>query len=161
MSRPFLSLPAIVISTLALATLPAQAACFAGHYTMKPKSDSVSDPKSGLTWQRCLPQQKGNFCTGDDLRMTQVEAAMYAKSQPGWRLPTHAELLTLTQPSCPGVAINSLFFPNQPRSEVWTSTQVDPLPQATFWIVEFAKGYDVPAKATNRYAVRLVRTTKQ
>lgn len=132
----------------------AHAACSKGAYVMANKSNEVLDTQTNLTWQRCLLGQTGSFCGGAPTLMTRAEAAVAATKQPGWRLPTHDELLTLVQPSCTGQGINSLYFPNQKEGKIWTSTKSD---GSGYWTVQFPGGYDDIVNATQLNGVRLVK----
>lgn len=151
-----------MLGSLALAS-SAAADAPASRYTF-PTAGTVYDTRTKLTWQRDLPDvypncsgtyaenygTPGQACTWDAANAYCVTLALDGG---GWRLPTHAELLTLVDPQNWNPAIDASAFPNTMqtsagvRDRFWTST-----PFAQFsgymWGVEFTYGYSEGYPAT-------------
>lgn len=131
----------------------ANAACNSGNYFRK--SDGILARNSGLVWSRCVTGKTGPTCKGEATLMTFQEAETIAKSQPGWRIPTRDELMTLIEQKCKSPRVNSSYFPNIPTTSVWSKT-----PSADnngFWTVDLIEGYDDIAYRGNNKALLLVK----
>lgn len=131
------------------------AVCTKGSYSMVPKSGEVKDLSTNLTWKRCLEGQSGSFCSGEPKKMSLTSSLELLKSNQGWRLPTHDELLTLVKADCANQSgLNSLYFPNQTNLKVWSSSRSD---GSGYWTVNFPNGDDDIVNANQQNAVRLVK----
>jgi hypothetical protein len=91
---------------------------------------SVSDKRTGLTWQVCaLGQQwqKDNTCELTPGLYHWQEAMLLAKENTdsdsdNWRLPTIKELNSIVEYQCNNPAINQAVFPNAGKNMHWSST---------------------------------------
>ena len=94
---------------------------------------TVSDNRTGLTWQQGEPGQMswGNalsYCVGLTLG-----------GQSDWRLPNVKELRSLVDYTRSGLLINTLLFPNAHASHYWSSTTNAYYPHLA-WYVHFSYG---------------------
>lgn len=145
--KSFLLLYGLVIA------MPLHAACLTGHYQLS--KQVVMDRDSGRVWSRCAVGQSGSLCLGKPKLLTFAEAQQWAQRQPGWRLPTHDELMGLIQPHCSTTHLNSGAFPNVPTEAVWSAT-----PSADgngYWVVDLREGFDDIVNRTSLKAVWLVQ----
>ena len=74
-------------------------------------NDTVTDNRTGLTWQRDF-----------GLQMTAPAAQTFCSQLGGFRVPTLKELLTLVDPTRINPAIDPTIFPGTPNSPFWSST---------------------------------------
>jgi hypothetical protein len=127
-----------------------------------------------LTWQRCMVGQtwNGTACTGSASTLTWSQARAVTSNfagQTDWRLPTALELDSLVDYTKANHTINTDVFPeSDPELWVWsgsTSAVIDSQPedQRYTWGVSFKYGglssADTNVNSTDRYGVRLVRST--
>lgn len=74
-----------------------------------------------------------------------------------WRVPTLRELRSIVDRGRAGPALNTVYFPNDKKSYVWSSS-----PYAgditRVWLLYFYHGYNVDNGKMNRFHVRLVRS---
>jgi basic membrane protein A len=124
----------------------------------------VLDLRTGLVWARCSvgQQWKNGSCEGRPSVLSWQAAVETARSTRGvqgaWRLPTHRELTSLADRSCPRPAINGTWFPGTAMANYWTATPSPEDPEAKAWTVDFFDGgYKAPASKTQPQHVRLVR----
>lgn len=113
-------------------------------------SDTVKDPKTGLTWQRNI----------SDAEYTWREAVNPCRALgSGWRLPALKELLTLVDPirgSSP--AIDTQAFPATSRTDVYWTASPFVGDRAQAWNVNFGGGgYASHDMIESEYSVRCVR----
>lgn len=139
-----------------LAASTAQAACLSGRYVTR--GDEVIDRQSGLAWSRCAIGQTGASCNGKPTLYSFAESIQFAKTRPGWRVPSRDELMTLVQPACHAPSINSRFFPNVMDMSVWSTTPSADNNGSGGWVVNLLEGYDEIVNRTNAKALRLVRS---
>ncbi len=127
------------------------------------KNGTVTNNKTGLTWQRCVMGKTWNdgYCDGTATTYKQSDAAKLTSDlggQTDWRLPTYKELLTIVDYGTSAPAINSTVFPDTPVTDFWTTT-----PKAeeadSFWNVGFKSGQGGYTSKTTEYSARLVRGT--
>jgi hypothetical protein len=87
------------------------------RYTLDAASVTVTDNRTGLTWQRSV----------DPVRYTWDQAKSYCQglllAAGGWRLPTYKELLTLVDPTNVTLSIDAGAFPGTPAGP----------PEDAFW----------------------------
>lgn len=144
-------------------------ACPASDYQIE--DDRVTDPATGLTWQRCSLGQSwsGSECL-DEAETLNWEEALALSGDPeampasplgslydeGWRLPNQKELASLLNGLCPEVAIDDVAFPGTAAGRYWTSSPFADYGLAA-WVVDFSGGAIHDSARTNRHYVRLVR----
>lgn len=135
---------------------------------------TVTDPATGLMWDRCVWGQTGTDCFGGsaaDLTWQQaLRAAVTANAGAGhrgyndWRLPNRTELESLvdiTKATPP--RINTTAFPNTLSDFFWSSTvytpsnEFAPNPDGA-WVVSFGDGGSSAPFQTDVNRVRLVRS---
>ena len=90
----------------------------------------VSDPQTGLMWQRCALGQTwvAPECVGEAQLLTynQALAAMSALNQHGsqgfndWKLPHLKELAFIAEPRCRTPRVRLDLFPNTPSGRFWS-----------------------------------------
>jgi hypothetical protein len=112
---------------------------------------TVSDPTTGLLWQRSVP----------DTTMTWSEAKAYCPALVldglrGWRVPSTIELLSIVDPTRAMPSIDPAAFPCTPATSFWASTP-DPTTVGNAWYVYFGTGYSQTATALSSIRVRCVR----
>lgn len=142
--RTWLSAGLVPMAVILLAGAWARADAPAGRYAIT--ADTVTDTRTGLTWQRAVSPTRlasnmaSGHCTG------------------GWRLPRKKELQTLVDVSRPdpGPAIDVNAFPNTPTdSPFWTSTAAA---DGGMWTLSFLAGETMRVFAPNQSLwVRCVR----
>ena len=124
---------------------------------------TVTDTRTGLTWQTCELGKSGADCQGTSTQMGWDEATQVAKSSKvggfdDWRLPTIEELLSIAEDRCINPSINASVFPNSSSSQVWTSWIADEL-KGGAWFVLFLDGTPGLQYKGDPAAIRLVRST--
>ena len=114
-------------------------------------ADTVRDTKTGLTWQRKV----------DPTSRAQPDAGAYCKASTlsggRWRVPTRAELLSLTDRALNAPAIDSEVFPDTPLARFWTSTPAAANSSNYSWVVSFADGASNDLTNSTPARVRCVR----
>ncbi len=135
-----------------------------GRYIVYEDS-TVTDSRTQLMWMRCPYGQLYDFrwrtCTGRAERMAWEEATAVARDRvhghSDWRLPTRAELLSLTERQRGRPPIDLRVFPGTPSGPFWTGTPFQARSELV-WYVYFDHG-GVPAYGERDYPryVRLVR----
>lgn len=123
-----------VFILVSIAVASAEAAAPAGRYNISADTKTVTDTKTGLVWQRDVP----------DIRPTWVDARVWCRNNEsslpgsGWRLPSIEELRTIVDSSVVYPAIDSAAFPNLPGDHYWywssTRTAAD---SSRAWVVYF------------------------
>jgi hypothetical protein len=125
------------------------------------KDGIVTDIKTALMWKQCSEGLSSGCTTGTATTHTYKEAIELANSTTfatysDWRLPNIKELASLATHNRYHPAINSIFFPNTPSSDFWSSApyanDVDDARTLNFNI-----GYDDNSIRSNSHYVRLVR----
>ena len=132
--------------------IPGHTACTLGHYQNTAKG--VKDLSTGHLWAKCLSGQKGASCKGEAQTLTHMQAETLLHLTPGWRLPSHDELLTLVQNDCAAGHINSVYFPNSGTVAAWTDSAATGV--GSYWTVDFNTGFDDIADRTSAKVVRLI-----
>lgn len=117
---------------------------------------------TGLVWKKCVEGLSGLACDqGTASTMDWSQALTHAASHEyagptAWRLPNIKELASIAETACYGPAINLSIFPNDPGSNVWSSS-----PYAQFstyaWFLNFNFGNDDAGSKDYTNYVRLVR----
>jgi Protein of unknown function (DUF1566) len=159
----------IALVLLGLYTVTAAAICpsrpTTERFTYSSNGAEVTDLRTGLVWARCSVGQtwSGSACTNSASAFTHEGALQYAATQPGWRLPSGRELVTLADHGCANPAIDSTAFPNMQVGDMmfWTSASYLSQPRYV-WVVDFRKGEvygDYRSNSTD-FRVRLVRASQ-
>jgi hypothetical protein len=134
---------------------------------------TVTDPATGLMWDRCAWGQTGTDCSGDSAADLTWQAALGIAVEANtnnhlghndWRLPNRTELESLvdiTKATPP--RINTTAFPNTLSDLFWSSTVYTPsnefAPDPTSaWVVSFGDGGSGAPLQTEVNRVRLVRS---
>jgi hypothetical protein len=114
---------------------------------------TVTDMDTGLTWSRCVVGQSyvNGRCTGTPAVYSWQDALQYADTlrPQGWRLPNVKELESLTEARCASPSINGDVFPDQPETNLWSSTPT--------WAINFADGMAIRTGANAEHPIRLVK----
>ena len=126
------------------------------------KDGTVSNIKTGLTWQRCAVGQNWNNggCDGKSITYTQdkaIELIADTSGQTDWRLPTLTELLTIVDYSQSSPAINSIIFPDTPSNYFWTSNSAARDIYRMAWALQFYGGTTLTNYIDSVASARLVR----
>jgi hypothetical protein len=124
----------------------------------------VSDPTTGLIWQREVAQRNDGTCSGPVL-LRLDEATCYCNSLSvgnstgGWRLPSRMELVSLLTYGADPM-IDMTAFPNAPIGSYWSSSLESG--GTGGWFVDFSSGGVTPRHndTTAKYYVRCVRAGK-
>ena len=98
------------------------------HY-IDHKNGSITDKRTGLTWQVCALGQNwiGNDCDFNPTEHTWVEAMEIAEQaqlsgSDDWRLPSIKELMSIVEFQCSFPAMNKKVFPDPDVWFHWSST---------------------------------------
>ena len=127
---------------------------------------TVTDPATGLMWDRCAWGQTGADCAGDSASDHNWQAALGIavtantdnhRGYSDWRLPNSTELHSLLDITTFSPAINMAAFPNAPSGFFWSSTAYSPFP-ANAWNVNFGDGNTFAIVLNFDGLVRLVRS---
>jgi len=120
------------------------------HYDVQP--DTVRDLGTGLVWQRSAPDRTFTF---DDAR-SYCDQLILA-GQPGWRLPSMTELLTLIdERATTAPLIDATAFPHTPSEAFWTSSEFGGV-SGMAWQVYFDHGNGLYGLASAQFRARCVR----
>jgi hypothetical protein len=116
------------------------------------QQEAVRDLGTGLTWQRSVPD--GSF-TLDEARSYCAELDL--SGEPGWRLPSMTELLTLVDEGAqePPV-IDTVAFPSTPSEGFWSTSDFGGAPGLA-WQVYFDRGNALYGLSDVSFRVRCVR----
>jgi hypothetical protein len=116
---------------------------------------TITDRQTALMWQKQGDgrqydwyQATGNVCK-----------ALRTGGYIDWRLPSKDELITIVDKSAPqsGPTIKTSYFPGTFKAGYWSSTSDAGKPDYA-WLVDFVKGYVIPAvDKRNHWYVRCVR----
>lgn len=127
---------------------------------------TVSDPVTGLMWQRCIHGQSynaaTNSCTGTITNLNwqdslQAAVASDYADYTDWRMPNVKELASLIEHACEQPAINLTVFPDTPGGtpDYWTGSVA---PWGTsVWRVVFSRGFLSTSPPTGQLAGRAAR----
>lgn len=118
----------------------------------------VSDPQTGLVWQRCSVGQHwmdGVGCEGSPANATWSDAMRMANGV--WRVPSKDELLSLISATCQGPRADAEVFPITTVAMYWTSTEMS---SSYAWYVSLSDGSAFAYDRNKAFAVRLVRGGK-
>jgi Protein of unknown function (DUF1566) len=139
---------------------------------------TVTDNLNGLIWDRCVIGLSGDDCTTGAAQSFAWAAALQevtARNNANhlgyndWRLPNFKELFSLLKINGIGMLIDTVYFPNTPRSmpdgsdasaaTLWSSTVSSNTPaQAWARLVNFETGFSSAYRfRTETYRIRLVR----
>ena len=128
-------------------------------------SDTVTDTRTGLIWDRCAWGLSGADCAvGSAITMTWPQAlalpsaanANFHKTYSDWRLPNIRELASLLEHCRVAPTINEFAFPKTPALLFWSNSPVEPVVQNS-WVVEFSTGNVGGNTRSGTNLVRLVR----
>lgn len=143
------------------------------------RDGTVTDPRSGTVWQRCVAGQSwsGTSCTGQGYSLPWLIAMRFAKTdrflnQTDWRLPTKAEAESITgkYESCenakPRRAVSTVFglaSKDVGLGELWTSSPNPPDSVAISgshfaWRANLNEGGVGIMQHHTEFSVRLVRS---
>ena len=127
---------------------------------------TVTDNNTRLMWQKCSAGQNSDrTCSGTASENNWLQAtenvctALRTGGHSDWRLPSKDELVTIVDQSAPqpGPTIKTSYFPNTIKAGYWSST-ADASKPGGAWLVDFVKGYVIPAvNKKNHWYVRCVR----
>lgn len=127
---------------------------------------TVTDSSTGLMWQKCsVGQNNDSACRGTASEFNWFQAngtackALRTGGYSDWRLPSKDELVTIVDKSVPqsGPTIRTSYFPGTMKAGYWSSTADAGKPDVA-WLVDFVKGYVIPAvNKKNHWYVRCVR----
>ncbi len=143
----FLALAALLVVPAAVGHANAPA----GRYVDNTPG-TVSDTKTGLTWQQGFT----------DATYTWAAAQTYCHTLPlaggGWRVPNIKELQTLVDESTvnPAIDVSAQGFPGTPADLFWSSSPYAGYPLYA-WAVAFADGSNSVDATTDLSRVRCVR----
>jgi hypothetical protein len=131
-------------------------------------AQTVTDPMTGLTWQRALPATydgcsgryfpnegvAGDACTWEEAKSY---CSHFSAASSGWHLPSKDELSSIVDTTRTRPSIDTEAFPATPPHFFWSSSVYDGA-SGDAWGVTFNDGssyhYDA---AKNNYRVRCVR----
>jgi hypothetical protein len=138
---------------LGSAGLAAWAAAPRSLYVIR-QDGTVFDNKTGLTWQREVPQSRYDWQRAKEYCGSLKLGGFSA----GWRLPERLELASLVdlRIAPPGPTIDQVAFPNTPGEGFWTATPYAG-DSGVAWYVDFGNGYSYYLVTTFAYWVRCVR----
>jgi hypothetical protein len=115
-------------------------------------ADTVTDRKTGLTWQRMV-----DTTAKYDLEAAKGYCEQLTLSGGGWRVPALKELLTLVDPTRVKPAIDPTAFPSTPSDLFVTASERVGGFRAGQWRVDFGSGGPASGVATLPSWVRCVR----
>jgi hypothetical protein len=118
-----------------------------GNYTAT--EGTVTDPKTGLTWQRKLVKD------GHTWAQAKAYCSSLALEGPGWRLPSLKDVKTLVDRNFEP-AIDPNAFPDTPPTNFWTSTPSKDRADVA-WALDFELGSSSDEKVNQTFLVRCVR----
>jgi hypothetical protein len=120
------------------------------RYTVSTETRIVRDNMTGLFWQQEVAPGA--------LGWSEADAYCRGLRRDGrdWRLPRMKELLTLIDPSTPGVLIDNVIFPNTPGERFWTSTR-HVVATENYWAVDFSHGGTHNEQPSEMLRVRCVQ----
>ncbi|HKU37400.1 MAG TPA: DUF1566 domain-containing protein [Polyangiales bacterium] len=145
----------LTASLLLLLAFAARADAPASRY--KVDTDSVTDTRTGLVWERQTSAPSGT------LSAASTYCARLTLAGGGWRLPGVKELLTLVDPTRYDPAIDPMAFPGTVAGHYWTANRYTDLlgsPSSGGLIgftVYFKTGAGAAAKADALGSTRCVR----
>ncbi|HET8935157.1 MAG TPA: DUF1566 domain-containing protein [Polyangiales bacterium] len=131
------------------------------------RDGTISDKRSGLTWQRDITVSFAPTCNARIAAQSQaadsctwMQALSYCATLDlagtGWRLPTRAELESIVNSSRTMPAVDVNVFPDTLAQWFWTSSpKVHSTDSA--WIIDFSDGSANYKPKTNALRVRCVR----
>ena len=127
---------------------------------------TVTDPATGLMWDRCSWGQTDTDCSGGAASFHNWQAAIGIAvaantanhlGYSDWRLPNRTELESLVDITRNSPATDVTAFPGTPSAFFWSSTVLTPVP-ATAWYVFFGSGGTAATSQTLPFLARLVRS---
>lgn len=155
--------------------LAAEQTCYSSTDTTTPTDrfvintdGTVSDPQTGLMWQRCSYGQvynaQTNNCDGSTPSLTWQEALKVAvkdatAKHDDWQVPNIKELASILEHSCTEPSINETVFFGTKLQNYWSSTSgVSNMSSA--WVYQFDSGLNSLHAKTSDVYLRLVRYEK-
>lgn len=128
---------------------------------------TVTDPGTGLMWDRCSLGQTGTACQGTATSMTWQEALLQVQvrnqqnwhGHSDWRLPNIKELTSLRAIGKGWPSLDTTLFPGTDPGVYWSATSMRHQGQAA-WGVFFGEGNVFAVIKHTLARVRLVRTAQ-
>lgn len=126
---------------------------------------TVTDRRTGLTWDRCAWGQTGSDCSGGSpsshtwdgaLQVAATANQQRHKGHADWRLPNFKELLSLVERCRYHPTINDTQFPNEHGQIFWSSSPEDH-DSGGAWLLNMYYGSVFNDGRFNARAVRVVR----
>jgi hypothetical protein len=107
--------------------------------------NTVTDNRTGLTWQKCAPGQNDTTCSGTATRYNWSGALSYCNNlslanQTDWRIPSAKEFESLTDDTKFNPSIDTQFFPNTVYDRYWWSSTTSASSPNLVWYVAFGGG---------------------
>lgn len=127
---------------------------------------TVTDPRTGLMWDRCALGQSGAACGGGEATAYRWQSALQEartrnsqnwRGHADWRLPNVKELASLIRHDRLRPAIDTTAFPAAPDAAFWTSSTHQAVRRMA-WAVFFGEGDVFSADKDTLARIRLVRT---
>ena len=122
--------------------------CVRGNATAQsftPNGNTVTDNRTGLTWQKCAPGQNDTTCSGTATRYNWNGALSYCNNlslanQTDWRIPSAKEFESLTDDSKFNPSIDIQFFPYTVYDRYWWSSTTSASSPNYAWYAAFGGG---------------------
>lgn len=128
-----------------------RAGSVAAHQGYVLTADTVTDPRTGLVWQRNDDGQRRNWIGA----MSDCSGLTLAGG--GWRLPTVSELATIVDVRRRAPAIDTAAFPGALNDHYWSSSPDAAYATTGVWEVDFSDGHSHPVLQNPEYQARCVR----
>jgi hypothetical protein len=122
--------------------------CVRGNATAQsfiPNGNTVTDNRTGLTWQKCAPGQNDTTCSGTATRYNWNGALSYCNNlslanQTDWRIPSAKEFESLTDDTKFNPSIDTQFFPYTVYDRYWWSSTTSASSPNYAWYAAFGGG---------------------
>jgi hypothetical protein len=122
--------------------------CVRGGATARsftPNGNTVTDNRTGLTWQKCAPGQNDTTCLGTATRYNWNDALSYCNNlslanQTDWRIPSAKEFESLTDDTKFNPSIDTTNFPHTVYDRYWWSSTTSASSPNYAWYAAFGGG---------------------
>jgi hypothetical protein len=122
--------------------------CVRGNATAQsftPNGNTVTDNRTGLTWQKCAPGQNDTTCSGTATRYNWNGALSYCNNlslanQTDWRIPSAKEFESLTDDTKFNPSIDTQSFPYTVYDRYWWSSTTSASSPNYAWYAAFGGG---------------------
>jgi hypothetical protein len=122
--------------------------CMRGNATAQsftPNGNTVTDNRTGLTWQKCAAGQNDTTCSGTSTRYNWNGALSYCNNlslanQTDWRIPSAKEFESLTDDTKFNPSIDTTNFPNTDYVHYWWSSTTSASSPNYAWYAAFGGG---------------------